>query len=223
MLAGASSLAEEFHFVGHESKPYVYLDEHNKAVGTLVTKILRACESLKWNCDFTVAPHQRALALVISGKATAIFPLHKSNDHLKNLLFSEPIAHSSYVFMGKPDIISKISQGKIMKPVRVGVFSASSSEKSLAHYLEQTHQPLLIERENSPYDVLRKICLGRYDLAYMNKDIAQTFLNESTKKMEVALSDDIELVDYAIGFNKSFDPKNLTALNRALSKAITTP
>jgi polar amino acid transport system substrate-binding protein len=197
-----------------EWPPYVGEDLPDKGFTTAI--VSEAFKRAGYEVKIDFMPWARALKESNGGNYDAAYPEYYSEERAKTFLFSDQFAASPLGFYKQKSTNITYAKLEDLKPYRIGVVLGytNTPEFDAADYLQK-------ETVNADEQNLRKLLLGRIDLAVIDKYVAQyiitTKIPEATDKLEFIEPQLKEQPLYLIFSQQSANNKQkLMAFNAAL-------
>ena len=216
LFFSASLPAAEWSFVGQDIEPFFFQDEKLPTSGIFKDVASEICRQMRHDCSFSITPFRRSLEAVKSGAATFVGPLALTPDRKDMFLFSDVVVRSSYTFYGQEKEVVNLKSIEDLRGKTIGVHSPSATEKSLLRINEKLGNSINIVNETGVETAIKKSQHNRYNLSYINQDIARAWIknNKVGDLFEASFTGDF--VDYRFAFTPQTDAKTLAEFNRIL-------
>jgi polar amino acid transport system substrate-binding protein len=203
-LLPLSGIAADFHFVTLQFPPLEYENEARRAEGAAVDTVRAIIDRLGHRVTIRVLPWTRALQMVRSGKADAIFTAYKNPERETFLDYSEEILMAQEVFFYRRKGSDFQFDGDIasIREARVGIVSTIS----YGLVFDRFKQSVRLDKANQLTHNLEKLIKGRIDLLPSNRYVAEYTiktmgLEDRVERLPVM----IESVPSYIAFSKKRD------------------
>ena len=218
LLLSAPTLATEWSFVGQDIEPFFFQDDKLQTNGVFKDVANEICAKMRNSCSFTIMPFRRSLESVSSGTATFVGPLALTPDRKDMFKFSDVVVRSAYTFYGQEKEIMSLKSIEDLKGKTIGVHSPSATEKSLLLLNEKLGNAIKIVNETGVETAIKKSQANRYNLSYINQDIARAWIKNNGVKDLFEASFTGDHVDYRFAFAPQTDAKVLEEFNRELQE-----
>ncbi|UXR66122.1 transporter substrate-binding domain-containing protein [Bdellovibrio bacteriovorus] len=195
-----SFAAPSMTIVGQDYEPFYFKSGTSGVQGACYEIIQRLCQMEQVHCKFKVAPLRQFLAMLKEGKADIGCPISASPQR-ETVFFMSPVFSTRYSFFGAENYVKKIKGYPDLKGMKVGVFSPSMTEVSLQKIHEFSDKGFTIQPETTVFVSLRKLQNKAYPLAYLNRDVAQTWI-QRTRSQLLEVPNLGESVSYYMAFSK---------------------
>ncbi|WP_347357884.1 transporter substrate-binding domain-containing protein [Bdellovibrio sp.] len=211
LLGSGSFAAPSMTVVGQDYEPFYFKSGTSGVQGACYEIIQRLCQMEQVHCKFKVAPLRKFLSMLRDGKADIGCPISASPQR-ETVFFMTPVFSTRYSFFGPENYVKKIKGYPDLKGMKVGVFSPSMTEVSLQKIHEFSDKGFAIQPETTVFVSLRKLQNKAYPLAYLNRDVAVTWI-QRTRSQLLEVPDLGEAVSYYMAFSKKrFDQTQFSRL-----------
>lgn len=207
-LFPSPGVAADFHFVTLQFPPLEYEDEAGRAEGAVVATVRSIMEKLGHTATIRVLPWTRALQMVRSGKADAIFTAYKNPERATFLDYSEEVLMAQEVFFYKRKGSDFQFDGEIdsIREARIGIVSTIS----YGQVFDRFKPAVRLDKANQLTHNLQKLIKGWIDLLPSNMYVAEYTIGKMGLEDRVErLPQMIESVPSFIAFTKQRDLEGL--------------
>jgi len=165
------------------------------------------CNEMKIKFTIRLTSWVRAQHNVKEGYAQALFLLAKNPDRETWLYFSHPILDTEYGFFVRNDNTITITDISQISGYRIGVYGPSNTSNILNTIKEKVNDIVIDLR---PYDEagFRKLCHGRDDAVFSNRDVGFMLINKLDLK-NIRYAGAYQPVRYYIAFSKKNVDKSI--------------
>lgn len=201
LSSGLSSFADDFNFVTLAYPPMEYENKKGKAEGVAVEIVETIMADLGHNVNISVLPWTRAVKMVRTGKAAAIFTAYKNPtrevflDYCNEVLIPQAI----FFYAKKDSLIQFNGDWASIENKRIGVVSTIS----YGQQFEQRKHLFKIDRVHKREHNFDKLLKGRIDLAPESLYVADYTLKKMGLTDEItSISGKLESIASYIAFSK---------------------
>ncbi len=182
--------AGDYHFVTFNFPPHEYQDDQQRPRGAAVDTVQMIMDRLGHNITIEVLPWTRALKMVRSGSADAIFTAYLNPERQKFLDYSTEILIDQEVYFYRKRGSDFSFDGSLasISGLRVGIVSTISYGKVFEGYKSS----LSLDKANQLSHNIIKLLKGRIDIFPSNRYVAEYTLNE------MGLADQVERIPQVI-------------------------
>jgi len=204
VLFGMQGFCADFTFVTLHFPPLEYENDKHRAEGAVVEVVRTIMGKLGHTVTIRVLPWTRAMKMVGSGKADAIFTAYKNAEREKFLDYSEEVLLEQEIYFykkrGSPlDFNGHISS---IQDTRIGIVSTIS----YGQVFDQYRQFILLDKANQLAHNFQKLAKGRIDLLPSTYYVAEhTIRHMGIEKQVERLPKMIESLPSYIAFSKKRD------------------
>ena len=205
-LVSTPAMAKDFSFVGQEYPPFNWT-EGGEVKGGMIDVMKKACEKLKYNCKFAIAPLPRGIKMLEDGEVDGVMSLIPSAERKVFANFSPTIVVSNTAYFGVKGKVAKLNDAKDLDGWTIAGVRASASFSFSKEQLKQVKNVNFVEEVNT--DVLvKKLKAGRYGekAALVGGDAV---LEHEAKQEKLEL--DMVLNGKSQGFATAFSKKSVDA------------
>ncbi len=199
-----SGVAADFHFVTLQFPPLEYEDEAHRAEGAAVDTVRAIMDRLGHRVTIRVLPWTRALQMVRTGKADAIFTAYKNPERETFLDYSQEVLMAQEVFFYRKKGSAFQFDGDIasIREARIGIVSTIS----YGQVFDRFKPAVRLDKANQLTHNLQKLMKGRIDLLPSNRYVGEYTIREMGLQDRVErLPQMIESVPSYIAFSKKRD------------------
>ena len=207
-LYGAPGFCADFHFVTLQFPPLEYENNEHRADGAAVEFVRTIMEKMGHSADIRVLPWTRAMQMVRTGKADAIFTAYKNAEREKFLEYSEEVLIAQELFFYKKKGTPFHFDGRIasIHNARIGIVSTISYGQAFDKY----RQFIRLDKANQLTHSFQKLAKGRIDLLPSSYYVAEyTIKNMGIEQQVERLPRLIESVPSYIAFSRQRDLHSL--------------
>lgn len=158
--------------------PYNYKNENEEIKGLNIEIITAALSSVGYKLNVEILPFGRALQYAKQGIADGITLWHSDN-RTQWFKFSKPFTHSELVFLKAKSLQVTYQSLNDLTPFTIGTVQKYAYPKSFSHHLKIKKDQVLNDEKN-----IRKLILGRIDIALIDKRMAQFILRKNHPKQQ---------------------------------------
>lgn len=197
----AAVSAESYNFVTFQYPPLEYSTDDGEADGIAVEIVTQVMHALSHDVAITVYPWTRALKMVRTGKADAIFTAYKNTDREKFLDFSRQILFPQviYFYKNRKSTVEFSGNLAFLKAKRIGVVSTIS----YGVLFDQFKPNFILDKAHKLEHNFQKLLLNRVDLVPSDVYVAEyTLQRMNIGDKIVRLPHKIESVPSYIAFSK---------------------
>ncbi len=200
--------AAAYHFVTFQFPPHEYQDEEGEARGAAVETVRAIIGRLGHSVTIEVLPWTRALKMVRTGRADAIFTAYRNAEREKFLDYSSEVLIDQEVYLYRRAGSGFDFDGTLesIRNRRVGIVSTISYGQVFASY-----RPFVrLDKANQLAHNVEKLLKGRIDLFPSNRYVAEYTLAEMGLSGQVErLPRMVESVPSYIAFTRERDLRAL--------------
>ena len=217
-LMSSPALADNYSFVTLEFPPLEFNQPDGKAGGVAIEIVQKIMTNLGHTVDVTVYPWARALSMVKTGSADAIFTAYKNPEREAFLYYSKnvliPQVVGLYVKAGSP--LAFNGDLATLKGKKIGVVNTISYGKTFDGMRDQ----LTVERTDKLELNFKKLKVDRIDMLVSNIYVADWTLKQMGLSGQFKrLPKEVESVDSFIAFSKA-KGEGYAALRDAFDKEL---
>lgn len=208
IITAFNSIADNYLFVTLEFAPLEFSDEKGNAQGIAVEIVKKIMKDLGHKLEIKVLPWPRALAMVKSGNADAIFTAYKNPEREQFLDYSREILIPQIVYFYALKGHKHKFTGNMedVKNLKIGVTSTISYGRNFDNYKDN----LNIEQASTFDGNLKKLLTKRIDLLPSNIYVGDyTIKKQRLTNKIVKLPVAIEEIPSYIAFSKVNNLRNL--------------
>lgn len=208
VFAGTPGSCADFHFVTLQFPPLEYENDKHEAEGAVVEIVRTIMAKMGHTLDIRVLPWTRALQMVRTGQADAIFTAYKNAEREKFLEYSEEVLVAQEVFFYKKKGSPFHFDGRIesIANARVGIVSTISYGQVFDRY----RQFIRLDKANQLSHNFQKLAKGRIDLLPSNYYVAEYTIKQLGLEQQVERVEQlIESVPSYIAFSRQRDLHSL--------------
>ncbi len=205
---GTVAWAGNYQFVTFQFPPLEYATDDGKAGGIAVEIVTNVMQTLGHDVTITVYPWTRALKMVRTGNADAIFTAYKNADREKFLDFSRQVLFPQvvYFYKNRRSAVNFTGDLASVKSKRIGVVSTISYGANFDQYKSN----FILDKAHRLEHNFQKLLLNRVDLVPSNVYVAEyTLQRMDLGNQIVRLPHKIESVPSYIAFSKFRNLENL--------------
>lgn len=193
--------AEQILFVCELYPPYEYIDK-GQLQGFEIEVIKEACKRMHVEPVFRVYPWNRAIHMVKTGQADAIFSLFKNSERLEFLYYpAQNISYENNIIIAREDWDIKISKVDDLQGLSVGVISGYTYGKEFEDFQEMTK-----EECNSPENLLYKLVAGRMDVAIINDFVFRSLRRDTENRKSFKILFTVSSEPLYVAFSREKGP-----------------
>jgi len=204
----STARAEQYRFVTFHYPPYEFATENLHAEGGIVEVVKAVMSNLGHQVNIRVFPWTRALKMVRTGQADAIFTAYKTPEREQFLDYSKEILFPQAVYFYKKEGGGANFEGdlKALRSKKIGVVSTIS----YGGIFEQHKANLQLDRASNLAQSFNKLMKERIDLVPSDRNVAEhTLAKLGISDKIVRIATKLESVPSYIAFTKK---RNLTNL-----------
>lgn len=202
LAAAPAAAVEPMSFVMEPLPPFV-VDDKGVASGPFPDIVRAACHELKRECQFTILPWRRALALAEAGKADGIFVFVRSPEREKLFHFTDPVLQTAYTVFARSNTALEYHKPDDIDGYTLAVYGPSGVSRVAEDLAKQlANLRVIIEVDNQ--SVLRKLSGGRYGargVAVLSREVGD-YLIARDQVPGVKPIGEVKKIDYAIGLSR---------------------
>lgn len=199
---------EQYSFVTFHYPPYSFATEHLHAEGGIVEVVKAVMSNLGHQVNIRAFPWTRALKMVRTGRADAIFTAYKTPERKQFLDYSKEVLFPQSVFFYKKEGETSAFEGDLeaLRSKKIGVVSTIS----YGGIFEQHKRDLQLDRATHLTQSFNKLMKERIDLVPSDRNVAEYTLKKLGISDEIVrIATKLESVPSYIAFSKK---RNLTIL-----------
>lgn len=216
MLLSTPMFAANYQFVTFQYPPLEYENENSEVVGGAVSVVQLIMETLGHEVSIRVYPWTRALKMVQTGEADAIFTAYKTPEREQFLDYSEEVLfpQSIYFYKHKGSRADFDGDFSKLKDLRIGVLSTINYGKQFSEYQDV----LNLDRASGLDQSFKKLIRDRVDLVPSERIVAEYTLEQLDIMDKVErLPVKLESLPSYIAFSKA---RQLTDLRNAFDEQL---
>lgn len=220
VLILSQSTYAKTHFSHHSFPPFTY-SENGESKGSIIELVRRVCLEMNEECTFSFLPNRRAKQYMEQGMVSGTIPLGWNTERDQWIYFSVPLLTTSYSFYAQEGSTFTFNQLSDLEGKTIGVFGPSNTQYTLEKIRDEMISQKLIpfridDHPNADGRGLIKLANGRYDLYFVNQDVAEYRI----KNLHIKGIKNIGLgkkLEYSIGFAKEHNnPNFITHFNKTI-------
>ena len=176
LIVCGRSLAADFHFVTLQFPPFEYENDLYEAEGGVVELVRTIMAKLDHSVEITVLPWTRAMQMVASGRADAIFTAYRNPEREKFLAYGDEVLIDQEIYFYKKRGSPLQFDGTIasIHDARIGIVSTISYGQAFDKY-----RPVIqLDKANQLSHNFLKLEKSRIDLVISSHYVAESTLAE---------------------------------------------
>ena len=206
--------AEELVFVCELYPPYEYMDK-GQLQGFEIYVIKEVCKRMQVDPAFRVYPWNRALYMVKTGHADAIFSLFKNSERLEFLYYpAQNISYEHNIIIARKEWTRNISKISDLNGLSVGVIAGYSYGKEFDEYNDMNKEAC-----QNPENLLEKLKGKRMDVAVINDFVFRDLRRKLGYGVDFKILCTISTEPLYVAFSKAKGP-HLKELSRSFGDAL---
>ncbi len=148
LLAAAPVRAKDLNIVGQEYPPFNWV-EGGTVKGGMVDVLKKACEKLKFNCNFSIVPLARAMQMLEEGSTDAVMSLIPNPERAVFSQFTPTLVVQKMGYFGVKGKVKPVTDLKDMAGWSVGAVRGSTSLKMAKEHQKQIKDLTVVEEVNN--------------------------------------------------------------------------
>lgn len=193
--------------------PYNYYDEQVKGLNVEIIKA--AFSAVNYQVTVDILPFGRALLYAKQGKYDGVTLWH-SKQRMQWFEFSQPFTQSELIFFKRKSLSVNYGNFADISPYTIGTVQKYAYPKSFTQNTQLSLAKVLTDEQN-----IKKLVLGRIDLALIDKRMAQFIMQKHYPKQRATFDSAGTLTneDYYLAVSKNTDNylEKLAAFNQGLA------
>ncbi|MCG7495672.1 transporter substrate-binding domain-containing protein [Vibrio sp. Of7-15] len=187
----------------------------------MIELVRRVCLEMNEECTFSFLPNRRAKQYMEQGTVSGTMPLGWNTERDQWMYFSAPLLTTTYSFYAQEESAFTFNQLSDLEGKTIGVFGPSNTQYTLEKIRDEMTSQKLIpfrieDHPNADGRGLIKLANGRYDLYFVNRDLAEYRIKNIPIKTIKNIGS-VKKLEYFIGFAKEHnDPNFITRFNQTI-------
>lgn len=191
-------------FATQDFYPFSY-KKNGEIVGPGAEIIRTTCQNINADCELSIRPWRRSVAMAKNGLTHAIFMVGWNKERTEWLTFSPAIMKTEYGFFECTDAPLNYIGPRSLIGKTVGVYGPSNTSHQLERLADKTGRQVIISLTPDSLTQFRKLTRCRVDAVYSNREVGQAIIRE-IKAQNIKYSITQQRLNYYIAFSKKFTP-----------------